>query len=182
MEHKHSGIPETQEIALQLEHYEDIFSDFDTRPYSKRALSVDFLEEIKRASRDKNDGPVELIFSVSKDERNESHDQTIRDRLSDHFHKHYGMLVVERRRILRLGLFMVLLGVVCMILATMIIFKDPTGNLWLSFLVVFLEPAAWFLLWEGMDQIIFETKSISHDLNFYRKMSDSHGHIHFHSY
>ena len=154
---------ETQEIALRLDHYEDIFSDFDSRHFSKRALSVDFLEELKRASRDK-EGVIELILSVPARERSESHDQTIRERLRDHSKKHLQMLVREKRRVLWFGTGMLILGIVCMLLATRIIFEDPTDNFWLSFLVVFLEPAAWFLLWEGMAQIIFETKTFRHDI------------------
>ena len=83
---------------------------------------------------------------------------------------------------MKLGLTMVFLGIISMIAATLIIFKDPADDLFLSFLVVFLEPAAWFLLWEGMDQIVFNSKNINPDFNFYRKMSNSRGQIHFKSY
>ena len=83
---------------------------------------------------------------------------------------------------MKLGITMVVLGIMCMILATFVVFKDPTQNLWLSFLVVFLEPAAWFLLWEGMDQIIFNSKNVNPDLNFYKKMFYSRDRIYFKSY
>ncbi|MBI1974572.1 MAG: hypothetical protein HYS51_01865 [Candidatus Zambryskibacteria bacterium] len=183
MEHRHfSHYSESQEIALRLESYDDIFSDFDNRPYSKRALSVDFLDEVERASRDKKEGNVELILSVPKEKREESHDQVIRERLHSHFNKHYKGHLNEKRRVLQFGCGMVILGIISMIAATIIVFEDPTKNIWLSFLVVFLEPAAWFLLWEGMDQIIFNSRNIQHKLDFYRKMSSSHGHIHFQSY
>ena len=74
---------------------------------------------------------------------------------------------------------MVMLGILCMIAATLIVFKDPSQNLLLSFLVIFLEPAAWFLLWEGMDQIIFNSKDINPELEFYKKMASSNMHICF---
>ena len=77
---------------------------------------------------------------------------------------------------------MVTLGVIFMILATFIVFEDPSKSMLLSFLLVFLEPAAWFLLWEGSDQLIFNSKNINPDLNFYRKMSDAHKRISFKSY
>ena len=44
------------EISLSLDNYDDIFSDFDPRPFSQRALSDDFLIEAKKASRDKVSG------------------------------------------------------------------------------------------------------------------------------
>ncbi len=77
---------------------------------------------------------------------------------------------------------MVIMGILSMIAATYVVFKDPSRNPLLSFLVVFLEPAAWFLLWEGMDQILFYSKNINPDLEFYRRMVSSNGNIHFKSH
>ena len=173
---------ETEELSLRLMNYDDIFSDFDFRPYSKRALSIDFLDEMKRAVFDRKDGGVELVLHMPEKERNESHEATIRERIAAHFKKYYLLHLEQKRRVLKLGIVMVILGVISMIAATFIIFEDPARNLFLSFLVVFLEPAAWFLLWEGMDQIIFNSKKINPELDFYRKMSHPHGGVHFRSY
>ncbi len=184
MEHHTSQVPfldEMPEISLRLEHYDDIFSDFDMRPYSRRALSVDFLGEIKRASHDKA-GNVELVLFVPEKDRSESHEATIRERLSGHFKKHHLLLAQDRSRIMKFGLSMVALGIISMVGAALIHFHSENDNLLTSFLLVFLEPAAWFLLWEGMDQIVFESKRINPELHFYRKMTSTHGHVHFKSY
>lgn len=174
---------ETSEISLRLDHYDDIFSDFDIRPYSKRALSSDFLDEIRRASRDKKDGGIELTLHVPEKERNESREGVIRERLTAHFGKHYNLTLKEKRSYLGRGIVMVILGTVFMITAALIMFKkDPAESLLLSFLIVFLEPAAWFLLWEGMDLLLFSSKEVDSELDFYRKISDPHGHIHFKPY
>lgn len=179
----HSNLPdETREISIRLEKYSDIFSDFDMRPYSKRALSVDFLDEIKRAVFDKDDEGIELILHTPEKERNESHETTIRERLEAHFKRHCYLLLKEKSQVTKLGLGMVVVGVVCMILATFVIYKDPTSDLGLSFLVVFLEPAAWFLLWEGMDQVLFNSKKNNPELLFYKKMMHPKGKVYFKSY
>lgn len=174
-------LDDSQEIYIRVEQYDDIFSDFDIRPYSKRALSTDFLSEVKRAAADKNRGGIDLVIYAPANERNESSEATIRERLTEHFQKHYRLLQKDRNQVLRLGIIMIFLGIVAMIAATKIIFEDPTDNMFLSFLVVFLEPAAWFLLWEGMDQILFNSKQIYPELSFYKKMADSRGKIHFHT-
>ena len=57
-----------------------------------------------------------------------------------------------------------------MFIATFLLFKYE-GGLLTSFLVVLLEPAGWFLFWEGLDLTIFSSKKIKPDLNFYEKMS-----------
>ncbi len=179
---KHPNLPETSEIMLRINEYGDIFSDFDIRPYSKRSLSFDFLEEVKRAALDKEEGGVELTLHAPEKAREESKETVIKERLVSHFRRHYHLLLKEKRRMLKIGWSMVVFGVIFMIVATMIIFEDPAHNLLLSFLVVFLEPAAWFLLWEGMDQVIFSSKKNNSELYFYRKMSDSRAQIHFKSY
>ncbi len=181
MRHRPS-LSDTSEVSLKLDKYDDIFSDFDTRPYSGRALSVDFLDEIKRATRDKDDNGIELILNVSETTRSEFHEATIKERLAAHFGRHYRLLLEEKSRITRLGVSMVAVGILCMIAATLIVFKDPSKSLLLSFLVVFLEPASWFLLWEGMSQIIFHSKEVDPELEFYRKMENSNGNVHFKSY
>ncbi|MBI5134397.1 MAG: hypothetical protein HZA81_03390 [Candidatus Taylorbacteria bacterium] len=182
MEHTHTKHEENQEIFIRLEHYDDIFSDFDIRPYSKRALSVDFLDEIKRASQDKVIGGIDLVLHMHEKDRSESHEVTIRERLAAHFKKHHHLLLKEKKGVVKLGSGMVSVGVLFMVAATYIVFKDPEKSALMSFLLVFLEPAAWFLLWEGMDQIIFKSKGINPELDFYRKMSDSHVRVHFKSY
>lgn len=174
--------PETDEISLRLEQYDDIFSDFDIRPYSNRALSVDFLEEIKRAALDKNDGGVEVVLHMPKKLRDKKGESIIAERLVTHFRKHYHIALQQKKKVKRLGFLMVLMGVICMLLATFFMYKNP-GRSWLySFLVISLEPAAWFLWWEGADQIIFTAKKLDPQLDFYRKMSHTSGHISFESY
>src|SRR3989338_5692951 len=178
-----SSLPiETSEISLRRERYSDIFSDFDIRPYSKRALSFDFIEELKRAIYDNNEGKIEIMLHVPEKERKEYEEEIIKERLAAYFKRHYHLLRSEKKRVMKLGISMVCMGVISMVAATIIVFKDPSESMFLSFLVVFLEPAAWFLLWEGSDQIIFNSKKINPDLNFYRKMSDAHKRIHFKSY
>jgi len=173
---------ETSEISFRLEDYDDIFSDFDIRQYSSRALSVDFLDEIKRASRDKNDGGIDLTLHIPKEKRSKSHEVVIKERLVLHFKKHFHLFLKEKRQMMKMGIIMIIMGIICMLGATMVMFEGPSQRLFMSFFIVFLEPAAWFLLWEGMDQILFRSKKVSPDLDFYHKMADARGKIHFKSY
>jgi hypothetical protein len=168
-------------ISLRLEQYDDIFSDFDIRQYSERALSVDFLSEIKRASVDKGNGGIELILNLPADQRNESTEGPIKERLNKHFNKHFQILTGEKRRVLRFGLWMIFLGIICMITVAFIV-PIKSQNFTISFLLLFLDPVAIFLLWEGLDQIIFNSKNINPELDFYKKMSNSEGNIQFNSY
>lgn len=76
-------------ISLILDSYDDIFSDFDPRPYSEKALSDDFLSECRKASRDKKDDEVELRLLVPAQKREINDETKIKRRLKDHFQKHF---------------------------------------------------------------------------------------------
>lgn len=176
------GADESQQISLRVAQYDDIFSDFDVRGYDRRALSGDFLNEIKRAANDKYDNGIELILHVPQSLRDESKEPVIVERLTGHFNKHYLRLRKEKRKIIRFGAGMVLLGVISMLVATRILYDNPTAeNMSLSFLRTFFEPLSIFLLWEGLDQILFSTKNVQPELDFYRKMSHEDGRILFRS-
>ncbi len=156
-------------IALTIDTYDDIFSDFDFRPFSIRALSVDFLEEAERASRDKNIGEIILEFSIPKHERVLRDEEIIKKRLKEHFKKHNQELEKEKKGILKLGLWFSFFGILSMFSAAYVLYF-LAKLFWTSFLVILLEPAGWFLFWEGLNLIVFKSKEINPQLIFYRKM------------
>jgi hypothetical protein len=158
------------EIILSLDDYNDIFSDFDARSYSEKALSVDFLDETKRASKDKISGGIKLKFILDRKKRNKKDEAVIKKRLKNHFVHHYSTLKKERKDVMKRGLAFVLAGILIMMLATFVIFQYGEHDIYSTFLVVLLEPGGWFLFWEGLDIVLFESKKSTSDLRFYDKM------------
>jgi len=159
------------EVSLVLGAYNDIFSSFDPRPFSERSLSVDFLAEAKRATRETDKGELELRILLPIAQRKVEKESAIKKRLREHFRKHADILDKERRGISHQGLFFIIFGIIFMFVAAYVLFKYPLDTLFLNFLVVLLEPGGWFLLWEGLDLMIFKSKEGKADLDFYRKMS-----------
>jgi Fe2+ transport system protein B len=158
------------EISIWLDTYDDIFSDFDPRPYSQRALSDDFLNETKKASRDKASGSIQLSFLVPKSLRNTSNESLIRKRLREHFKKHHSLLYDEIMQQKKRGYLLLSVGILIMFTSTFILFKFPEKNLFINFLLTLFEPAGWFLFWEGMSEVIFRSSTKKPDLEFYDKM------------
>ncbi|MBI4448201.1 hypothetical protein HY643_04415 [Candidatus Woesearchaeota archaeon] len=159
------------EISLWLDCYDDIFSDFDPRPYSDRELSDDFLAAAKKATRDKPLGIIELKFLIPSAKRDTNQENLIKRRVREHFKKQYGWFNDEVTAIIKKGALFTILGVILMFTATAIIYKGQEDNLFISFLIVLLEPAGWFMFWEGLGHIFFESKKKKSDLDFYKKMS-----------
>lgn len=159
------------EISLIIDTYDDIFSDFDPRPYSQRALSDDFLIEAKKASKDKVSGTFELNFLIPSHLKSKVHEVLIKRRLKDHFKKHYTLLHNEKKSIIKTGVLFSLIGVLLMFITTAILFRYGEKTFLISFIIILLEPAGWFLFWEGMHQVIFETRAKKPEIEFYEKMS-----------
>lgn len=164
------GVPKATSISLALDDYEDLFSDFDPRPYSERSVSEDFLHELKRAAMSKEEKGLSLVMLLPKERRNAAHEHIILERLKSHFRHHHRLLEEERKKVTKTGAWMVALGIVFMFLATYLLVEFKQ-NLWTAFVVVLLEPAGWFTFWEGLNLIVFRSKDVAPDLLFYRKMS-----------
>lgn len=161
-----------QEIVFRLNNYDTIYSDFDPRHYSQRALSSNFLAEAKRASRDKDFGKLKLKLFIPKKKRNRHTESAIHTRLKEHFNKHYNRIKKEKSEIMKNGFIFILIGIFTMLVTTWILFsKGPNSPFINNFFIILLEPAGWFLFWEGLDLLIFEADKNDLDLFFYKKMT-----------
>ncbi len=157
------------EISLLLDSYDDIFSDFDPRPFSQRALSDDFLSEARRAARDKI-GTLELRFIVPAALRKPEQEAVIKRRIREHFKRHAGMMEKEEKKEVKKSILMTCAGFVLMMIATTILYFQ-LHSLVFNFIIVFLEPGGWFLMWTGLDHIFFSGREGKSELEFYTKMS-----------
>ena len=157
------------EISLWLDTYDDIFSDFDPRPYFERALSDDFLSESKKAAKEKSSGMIDLKFLIPADKRDPAQEAVIKKRLHDHFKKHYHLLSDEVKWLRVKGALIVLAGVLAMMGATFIRAYESEGFMY-QFLFVLLEPTGWFITWFGLDQIFYVLNEKRPDFEFYEKM------------
>lgn len=165
-----STFAETSEVKMILDGYNDLFSDFDPRPYSQKGLSEDFLFEAKRAAISKESERVKFTFVVPKEKRVLKEEAVIKERLKGYFKKHYEILKNERKGVLRKGIFFSVVGIILMLTATFLFFKFREESLIMSFFTVLLEPASWFLFWEGLDMAIFSSKETDSNLHFYKHM------------
>jgi hypothetical protein len=158
-------------ISLWIDHYDDIFSDFDPRPYSQRDISDDFIIEAKKVARDRVSGVTELRILVPETQRNRNLEAIIKRRLREYFQKIYRQTKEDVKKVLKEGGIFIISGIVFMMVATFMIFAVGDRNIWVSFLIVILEPAGWFLFWEGLNMFWFDVKKTRPEREFYKKMS-----------
>jgi len=160
-------------VSLILDTYDDLFSDFDPRPTAERGLSVDFIDECKRAIRDKASdiSRAELRILVPKNKRNFNEESIIKKRLNEHFAKHFNAKKREIKKERIQGFLLVVVGIALMSVSYLtysrILFQNEVlRNLFL----IITEPAGWFLFWIGGEKIVSNVREIMPDQEFYKKM------------
>jgi|GEM_PF-634764 len=184
---KKQKLLQLSEIGLTLDSYDDLFSDFDPRSYSERSLSDDFLLEMKKAIREKTSGVIELKLLIPQKIRKTSDEELIKKRLRNHFRRHYDMLRKEVNKVKKRGGLMITSGFVLGIIAALVIdsiILDSIDNTYFftnifywgilvfpKVILVLVEPASWFLIWEGANKIVSGWEAIKPDLTFYEKMT-----------
>src|SRR3989338_2794493 len=133
------------QISILLNNYNDIFSDFDPRPYNTRALSDDFLLEAKKAARYKEEN-LQLDFLIKKSERKLEHEILIKRRLREHFKKHAVLAQEEVSKVKKEGYILIGIGVLMMFI-TVLIYSNiiSFGEFTKSIIIIITEPAGWFL-------------------------------------
>jgi len=162
---------EVAEVKLTIDGYEDIFSEFDPRPLSERGMAGDFLFEAERAIMSKSVEKIDFLMLIPEKNRDLRKEKTIRDRLNEYFKKHYEIMNKEKKKVIRKGIGFTISGIILMLVATILFFKFKEGDFLTSFFTILLEPGGWFLFWEGLDLIIFESKETAPNLKFYKRMS-----------
>ena len=156
------------EIGIWIDNYDDIFSDFDPRPYALRSLSDDFLNEARKASIDKGPGKLELRILIDEKMRNLKEEVNIKKRLKDHFTKHAMQLKKEIKKSRINAMNLLILGFTLMMAATFLNLKD--GGFAKTLILVIIEPTGWFMVWFAFDNLFYNKEKVK-NWDFYSKMA-----------
>jgi hypothetical protein len=170
LEEQKQKLLQDSEISLILDFYDDIFSDFDPRPYSQRSISQDFIEEAKRAVRDLPSGQVQLKFLIPYKLRNLPTENMIKKRLKEHFAKHFAEHKISLKKTKIRGAIMAFAGVAMIFIATSI-GDTESPNFLLRFIQTLLEPAGWFTAWVGLEHSFESLAEESKVKSFYETMT-----------
>ncbi|MFA6888961.1 MAG: hypothetical protein WC254_05705 [Candidatus Woesearchaeota archaeon] len=158
------------EISIWLDTFDDIFSDFDPRPYSVRSLSDDFLIEMRKAIKEKEIDSFELRLLIPKDKRSTENEKIVRKRLHDYFKKQYHLYNQDFKTLKMYGILYSLLGFILMFVSSYISTID--SSFWLfNFIFVILEPTGWFMTWYGLEQLFYKVPQKKEELSFFGKMA-----------
>jgi hypothetical protein len=159
-----------REVSIWLDSYDDIFSDFDPRPYSERTLSDDFISELKKVCREDIFEVGQLRLLIPEKQHNEQFEHTITNRLHSYFKHSNTFLSGQIKRTRRQAVLITMAGMV-LILAASYISVIQEQKIWLRILLVLFEPSGWFFTWTGLDNLFFASRRKRTELDFYSKIA-----------
>ncbi|MFN8333627.1 MAG: hypothetical protein U0U09_00780 [Cyclobacteriaceae bacterium] len=156
-------------IVLWIDGYNDIFSDFDPRPYAARTVSDDFIAQVKKASHEFPHRPGTFKLLVPEKARSAEDESVIRERLRSFFDQTFSRLSASIAVTRKKGIILASAGFIVLLGASYL--KDmQSAKFAITFLVTLFEPAGWFLLWAGFDHFTTISKEKRSELLFYKRM------------
>ena len=164
-------IADLKELAIAIDSYEDLFSDFDPRKYENRELSEDFLYEIKRRYRETGKGQFEVIFHAPKTLHDESVEKIVIQRIKRHFR---GMAKGHQKALANIrlrGTLYIIFGIILLTALTLMAYGKILPDFQIELLGVIFLPLGWFGVWEGFSKIIDVPYKLSSDLRSFEKLA-----------
>jgi hypothetical protein len=158
------------ELSIWLDDYDDVFSDFDSRPINERSLSDDFLVEVRKMVREKPSGRVELKLLIPVNKHNKELEAIVVKNLHTYFRQSASNIQTEIAKVRRRGILLTILGFALMIITAYVVYIS-SSSFFFKALQIVLEPSGWFMVWTGMDNIIYNNRRRKPNLDFNQKMS-----------
>lgn len=164
------------ELSLWLDYYDDIYSDFDSRHYVKRRISEDFLYELRNALKYKTGHTNDLVLLLPAEKRDEKNEPIIVNSLKDSFSNRFGVEKIALDNRLRKNIILLTIGIMVMIINSYISYVGSNSFTYIM-LKILLEPAGWFLIWAGLDFLLYDFKTMKKECDFFRELSEMNVHF-----
>ncbi len=150
------------EVVIALDDYEDIFDDFDIRPYGTRNISADFLHEV--LSRIKNiPTPSKLILTLPKYKRVKKDEKKIAQRLKLFFKERAAFFKERREALLKKALIFIVIGLIFSYVGYVVY----AGEEALQFVAELFFVGTYFFVWNGFSYMFFSSRRLEEKNRIY---------------
>jgi len=155
-------------VQIAIDHYDDLFSDFDIRNYEERYISTDFLNELRmRTSKLLYKKEIKIIIKIDEKERNLEDEKIISERLKSFFKNRYERNMRKKKQIILNAVVLELFGIAFMLIANFL------GKYAIDYFKDFMLIPAWFFVWNGLDKYIFNKKILEKKAKYYSILNNS---------
>jgi hypothetical protein len=158
-------------VGLAIEGYDDLFSDFDPRPYHERELSEDFLTELRRFFYHKSPESLDIVLLIPASRRRARDEKLIKKRLHIYFQKKFRSTQDGLKNVMLWNALRVVLAMSIMIV-TGILAVHAGQIIWRNILKVMLEPASWWLFWTSIDNLMEARKKVRDELRYFQRLAE----------
>ncbi|MBN2482838.1 MAG: hypothetical protein JXD21_01390 [Candidatus Omnitrophica bacterium] len=164
-------IKDLGEIAIVIDTWDDVFSDFDPRPLNERTVSGDFITELKKRYRETRRGDFIITIYAPLDLKDEKSERMVTQRLKKHFLHGYLQKKKELRSTRLRGTIFVLIGIGSLTFLTLATYFKFLNTLARELSAIVLMPLGWFGFWEGLSKLIDTSPGFIQDEILFRKLS-----------
>lgn len=156
------------EVAIALDCYDDLFSDFDIRCFRERAISRDFLDELRvRMRKAQRRSGFEMVLLVPAQDRVAADEELIAERLRSFFKERSAHYQREDGRSKLRSFLLVGTGLALSLGANLIEGRFDALPLFKDFLLI----PAWFFVWNGLDLFLRNRGEIGVKREYYRVLA-----------
>lgn len=159
------------ELSLWLDHYNDIYSNFDSRNYAKRRISEDFLYELKNILKQREEKESMLVFYLPEKRRSPVDESMISGSLRQYFKKQFQLQQAHCRKKLKRGLLFLFTGML-IITGNILAIYYIRNSFFPTALRLLLEPAGWFFLWTSLEFLFGDYRELMNERSFYKELSE----------
>ena len=164
-------IKDIKEISMAIDTWDDIFSDFDPRPLSVRALSEDFIAELKKRYHETRKGTFLITIYVPSSLKNAESEKAVIQRLKKHFRHKFMQRQKELGRIRKRGIVFVIMGICALSFLTISTYFQLFKEITIEILAILFMPLGWFGIWEGFSKMIDTSPMLIQEEILFDKLS-----------
>ena len=168
-----------REMAVVIDTWNDIFSDFDPSPLSIRTVSNDFVEELHKRYTETKTGTLVIKFYAPHNLESKESERMVQQRLKKHFN--YLALVAKRElfRIRWRGILFIIVGVVALSFLTLATYFSLFSEIAIEIIAIILMPLGWFGIWEGFSKLVDTSPTPKRNFAFYNKLAKATYKFHY---
>ena len=164
-------VRDLKEIAIVIDTWDDVFSDFDPRPLNQRTVSGDFVDALKKRYQETRKGDLTITIYVPQSLRNLESEKMVSQRLK----KHFRLIFLQKKKDLmhrRLrGFIFVCIGISALSFLTLATYFKFLSKLAIEISAIILMPLGWFGFWEGLSKLVDTSPASIREEKFFEKLS-----------
>ncbi len=144
---------EIRDFSIALDDYDDIFSDFDPRPYNRRELSGDFLREVEKRDMEAGGEKIDVLLFLPKELRKAKNEELILKRIKEHYGAEIKRVAKKVKARKDAGMLFAVAGLTLLVIEAFVV-STPAYAALTGLLGALLVPLGWFTMWTGLDRIV----------------------------